>query len=70
MLRQENNGIYFADGGRLIARFDQPDEARVEQNFQAVEAFGPEHRPAHPLCAGAHHGLYLPRGPAQKCPQL
>ena len=38
MLRQENNGIYFADGGRLIARFDQPDEARVEQNFQAVEA--------------------------------
>ena len=70
MLRQENNGIYFADGGRLIARFDQPDEARVEQNFQAVEALAQNTGLPTRFCAGAHHGLYLPRGPAQKCPQL
>ena len=37
MLRQENNGIYFA-GDRLIARFDPPDEPRVEQNFAAIDA--------------------------------
>ena len=37
MLKQENNGIYFA-GDRLIARFDPPDETRVEQNFAAIDA--------------------------------
>lgn len=38
MLRQENNGVYFAKGGRLIARFDEPDAKRVEQNFAALDA--------------------------------
>ena len=38
MLRQENNGVYFAQGGRLIARFDAPDEKRVETNFAAIDA--------------------------------
>lgn len=38
LLKSENNGIYFADGGRLISRFDTPDEARVEQNFAAIDA--------------------------------
>ena len=36
MLRQENNGVYFA-GNRLIARFDPPEESRVESNFAAVD---------------------------------
>lgn len=36
MLRRENNGVYFA-GDRLIARFDPPEESRVESNFAAVD---------------------------------
>lgn len=36
MLRRENNGVYFT-GQRLIARFDPPDESRVESNFTAVD---------------------------------
>ena len=36
MLRRENNGVYFA-GDRLIARFDPPDQSRVESNFAAVD---------------------------------
>ena len=38
LLRRENNGVYFAKGGRLISRFDEPDEKRVEQNFAAVDS--------------------------------
>ena len=36
--KQENNGIYFA-GDRLIARYDRPDEALVNQNLDYVTDF-------------------------------
>lgn len=37
--RQENNGIYFADEGTLIARFEQPERALLRQNLSYVEQF-------------------------------
>ncbi len=38
LLKKENNGIYFADNGMLISRFDAPKKERVDKNFEAVEA--------------------------------
>lgn len=37
LLKRENNGIYFAGGNRLIARFDIPEAKRLENNFLAVD---------------------------------
>lgn len=40
LLKTENNGIYFADGDRLIERFDAPADGRMEQNLSAVAGLG------------------------------
>ena len=37
--KQENNGVYFADQGTLITRFDQPDGDRVTDNLSYVNKF-------------------------------
>lgn len=34
--KQENNGVYFGKEDTLIARFDQPDQKRVEDNLSYV----------------------------------
>ena len=36
LLKTENNGIYFADGDRLIERFDPPEDGRMDKNLAAV----------------------------------
>lgn len=37
--KQENNNVYFAQGGSLITRFDEPDATRVDRNLQKVNQF-------------------------------
>ena len=38
LFKTENNGIYFAKGGRLIERFDEPPAGRMEKNLAAIPA--------------------------------
>jgi len=37
--KQENNGVYLASKDTLIARFDQPDQKRVDTNLGYVDQF-------------------------------
>lgn len=37
--KQENNGIYFADGDTLIRRMDEPDRMLVEENIRTLNEF-------------------------------
>ena len=37
LLKTESNGVYIGDKQTLIARFDQPDAARVERNTKALQ---------------------------------
>ena len=37
--KQENNGVYFADGDALIRRVEEPDTALVEENIQKLHDF-------------------------------
>lgn len=38
LLKTENNGVYFAKGGRLVERMDAPAAGRMEKNLAAIEA--------------------------------
>ncbi|MBO5034713.1 MAG: hypothetical protein J6C43_03785, partial [Oscillospiraceae bacterium] len=37
--KQENNGVYFCEGGALISRFDAPEEKRLTNNAKYVAQF-------------------------------
>ena len=37
--KKENNDVYFCEDGSLITRFDEPDETRLNRNFNTVSKF-------------------------------
>ncbi|MCI9264658.1 MAG: hypothetical protein HFF06_08805 [Oscillospiraceae bacterium] len=37
--KQENNGVYFCEDSTLIARFEEPDQKRLTNNFNYVNSF-------------------------------
>ena len=62
--KQENNGVYFAQDGALINRVDEPDQAKLDKDMDALDALVGN------LTVPVHFGLIPSAAAVWKAPSM